>query len=59
MLAFDDVPAVAVPVLALSERLDDATLIDNARTKSQQHLLAISHLIDATHDRLAPAAKPC
>src|SRR5690348_2978983 len=42
MLAFDDEPAVAVPVLSLSERLDESTLIENARTKSQQHLLAIS-----------------
>src|SRR5690349_4353408 len=42
MLAFDDEPAVAVPVLALSERLDDAILIENARTKSRQHLLAIA-----------------
>lgn len=42
MLAFDDVAAVAAPVLAQSERLDDAALIENARAKGQQHLLAIS-----------------
>jgi uncharacterized protein (DUF2336 family) len=42
MLAFDDEPAVAAPVLTLSERLDDETLIENASTKSQHHLLAIS-----------------
>lgn len=42
MLAFDDEPAVAAPVLSLSERLDEITLIENARTKGQQHLLAIS-----------------
>lgn len=41
-LAFDDLIEVAAPVLAQSDRLDDAMLIDNARTKSQQHLLAIS-----------------
>jgi uncharacterized protein (DUF2336 family) len=42
MLAFDDEPTVAAPVLTLSERLDEATLIENATTQSQQHLLAIS-----------------
>lgn len=41
-LAFDDVIAVAAPVLSQSERLDDKALIENARTKSQDHLLAIS-----------------
>ncbi|RTL49705.1 MAG: DUF2336 domain-containing protein [Bradyrhizobiaceae bacterium] len=41
-LAFDDLVEVASPVLALSEQLDDATLIENARIKSQGHLLAIS-----------------
>jgi uncharacterized protein (DUF2336 family) len=43
VLAADDAIEVAAPVLMESERLDDATLIENARTKSQQHLLAISH----------------
>ncbi len=42
MLAFDDDAAVASPVLMLSERLDEATLIENARAKSQRHLLAIT-----------------
>jgi uncharacterized protein (DUF2336 family) len=42
LLAFDDCADVAGPMLALSERLDDASLIENARTKSQQHLFAIS-----------------
>jgi uncharacterized protein (DUF2336 family) len=42
MLAFDDDPAVAAPVLTRSDRLDEATLIENATTKGQQHLLAIS-----------------
>lgn len=41
-LAFDDVIEVAAPVLTQSERLDDAALIQNARVKSQGHLLAIS-----------------
>jgi uncharacterized protein (DUF2336 family) len=41
-LAFDDMIEVAEPVLSRSERLDDETLIRNARSKSQQHLLAIS-----------------
>jgi uncharacterized protein (DUF2336 family) len=41
-LAFDDAIEVAAPVLAHSTRLDDATLAENARTKGQGHLLAIS-----------------
>jgi len=41
-LAFDDEIDVAGPVLTRSELLDNVTLVENARTKSQQHLLAIS-----------------
>ncbi len=41
-LAFDDAIEVAAPVLAHSARLDDATLVESARTCSQIHLLAIS-----------------
>jgi uncharacterized protein (DUF2336 family) len=41
-LALDDAIEVAGPVLRGSERLEDATLIETARTKSQQHLMAIS-----------------
>ncbi|MEH2509630.1 uncharacterized protein (DUF2336 family) [Nitrobacteraceae bacterium AZCC 1564] len=41
-LAFDDLIEVAAPVLAQSDRLDDDMLIENARSKSQGHLLAIS-----------------
>ena len=41
-LAFDDAIEVAGPVLSKSERLDDATLIEAARSKSQAHLMAIS-----------------
>ena len=42
MLAFDDHADVATPVLTHSERLDGPSLIENARTKSQKHLFAIS-----------------
>jgi uncharacterized protein (DUF2336 family) len=41
-LAFNTDIAVARPVLAGSERLDESDLVDNARTQSQEHLLAIS-----------------
>jgi uncharacterized protein (DUF2336 family) len=41
-LAFDDSIDVAGPVLRESERLDSETLVANAKTKSQPHLLAIS-----------------
>jgi uncharacterized protein (DUF2336 family) len=41
-LAFDDLVEVASPLLSQSERLDDDALIENASTKSQDHLLAIS-----------------
>jgi uncharacterized protein (DUF2336 family) len=41
-LAFDDLIEIAAPVLSRSERLDDETLIDTARNKSQAHLMAIS-----------------
>jgi len=42
MLAFDDCAEVAGPVLTHSERLDEPSLVENARTKSQRHLFAIS-----------------
>lgn len=42
LLAFDDAIEVAAPVLTHSVRLDEAALAENARTKSQAHLLAIS-----------------
>lgn len=41
-LAFDDAISVAGPILTLSPRLDDSALTEIARSKSQQHLLAIS-----------------
>jgi len=42
ILANDDEIRVAYPILAQSERLDDEALVQTARTKSQEHLLAIS-----------------
>src|SRR5262249_831694 len=41
-LAFDDAIDVARPILCQSEGLGNAILVENAETKSQQHLLAIS-----------------
>ena len=40
-LAFDDAIAVAQPVLIHSQQLSDADLVENAATKSQDHLFAI------------------
>jgi hypothetical protein len=54
-LAFDDSIDIAGPVLQQSERIDNKTLIATARSKSQQHLLAISKrksLSDAVTDVL-------
>jgi uncharacterized protein (DUF2336 family) len=41
-LAFDDLVEVAAPLLSQSSQLDENALIENARTKSQGHLMAIS-----------------
>lgn len=41
-LAFDEEIVVAGPVLRESLRIDDETLVENAMTKGQPHLLAIS-----------------
>jgi len=41
-LAFDDAIEVAGPVLSHSDVLDNVSLVENANTKSQAHLLAIS-----------------
>jgi uncharacterized protein (DUF2336 family) len=41
-LAFDDAIAVAQPVLIHSDQLSDADLVENATTKSQDHLFAIA-----------------
>jgi len=45
-LASDDAIAVAGPVLMRSAKLDEETLVENASTKSQDHLLAISQRRD-------------
>jgi uncharacterized protein (DUF2336 family) len=42
MLALDDAIDVAGPILTHSECLNDSTLVEGAKTKSQEHLLAIS-----------------
>ncbi len=42
ILALDDEIAVAGPILVHSQRLDEATLVEGAQTKSQDHLLAIA-----------------
>jgi uncharacterized protein (DUF2336 family) len=49
ILASDDLIEVARPMLERSEALDNTTLVEQARTKGQQHLLAISRrkLLDA------------
>jgi uncharacterized protein (DUF2336 family) len=47
-LAFDDAIVVAGPVLACSPRLADADLIENASTKSQDHLYAIAQRLKLT-----------
>ena len=41
-LAFDDEIEVAGPVLTHSQQLSDADLVENASTKSQEHLYAIA-----------------
>jgi uncharacterized protein (DUF2336 family) len=41
-LALDDAIDVAGPILSHSGQLDDMTLVESAKTKSQAHLLAIS-----------------
>lgn len=42
ILALDDEIAVAGPILSHSQCVDEATLVEGAKTKSQEHLLAIS-----------------
>jgi len=54
-LAFDDAIEVAGPVLSHYEQLDESTLLENAKTKSQDHLLAIARrkaLIETVTDVL-------
>jgi len=50
MLALDDAIEVAGPMLRRSETLDDETLIVGARTKGQEHLLAISQRTRLSED---------
>ena len=50
-LAFDDAIEVAGPVLAQSDQLDNVSLVENAKTKSQQHLLAITQAQVARRNR--------
>jgi len=45
-LAFDDDIAVAGPVLVHSRDLSDEDLVENARSKSQEHLLAIAQRLE-------------
>jgi uncharacterized protein (DUF2336 family) len=55
VLASDAAIEVAGPVLTHSDRLDTDTLVDNAKTQSQDHLLAISGrkvLVEAVTDVL-------
>jgi uncharacterized protein (DUF2336 family) len=54
-LALDDAINVAGPILSHSGRVDDTTLVEGAKTKSQEHLLAISRreaLIESVTDIL-------
>lgn len=60
-LACDDAIDVASPVLIQAERLDDSTLIECAKTKSQEHLLSISRrktLAEAVTDILVERGDP-
>jgi uncharacterized protein (DUF2336 family) len=47
-LAFDDEIAVAGPVLVHSQQLSDADLVENATSKSQDHLLAIAERLNVS-----------
>jgi uncharacterized protein (DUF2336 family) len=49
-LAFDDAIVVAEPVLKYSQALSDADLAENARTKSQEHLLAIAQRLNLSEE---------
>jgi len=54
-LALDDAINVAGPILSHSGRVDDTTLVEGAKTKSQEHLLAISRreaLVESVTDIL-------
>src|SRR5580704_1991272 len=47
-LAFDDTIEVAAPVLACSSQLTESDLVENASTKSQDHLYAIAQRLKLT-----------
>src|SRR6201995_1736620 len=49
-LAFDDSIDVAGPVLRQSERIDAQSLVVNAKTKGQDHLLAIAGRKQVSHE---------
>src|ERR1700761_6280674 len=49
-LAFDDSIEVAGPVLRQSERIDGQSLLVNAKTKGQDHLLAIANRKQVSHE---------
>jgi uncharacterized protein (DUF2336 family) len=49
-LAFDDSIDVAGPVLRQSERIDPQALVVNAKTKGQDHLLAIANRKQVSHE---------
>jgi uncharacterized protein (DUF2336 family) len=55
MLALDDAIDVAGSILSYSEQVDDLTLVEGAKTKSQAHLLAITRrklLVESVTDIL-------
>jgi len=61
ILASDNAIEVSSPILIQSERLDEPSLIDCAKTKSQEHLLAISlrkTLAEAVTDVLVERGDP-
>src|SRR4030081_3556848 len=57
-LAFHQDIAVARPVLVRAERLDESDLVDNARTQSQEHLLATSAARSVRTDEGGTPIKP-
>jgi uncharacterized protein (DUF2336 family) len=61
VLALDNAIEVAGPVLMHSDQIDDMTLLEGAKTKSQDHLLAISrrrYLTESVTDVLVDRGNP-
>src|SRR5262249_6127069 len=58
VLACDDAIEVASPVLTQAARLDIDTLVECARTKNQEHLLAISRRKTLPHRLTDPLLDP-